>query len=71
MHHSLLTTDSRPQVGDWAFFGKFHIALVTSVDEQGNFQVIEANPYKLRVALSSSEYMVKKWGPPSFFGRLK
>lgn len=70
-NHPALITDNKPQVGDWAFYGKFHIALVVKADPDGSFEVIEASPKKGRVAVSDGEYMARTWGPPVFFGRLR
>lgn len=69
-NHPALLADSAPKVGDWAFYGKFHIALVVEVGPDG-FKVIEASPVKGRVAVSDSAYMERTWGRPAFFGRLK
>ena len=70
-NHPRLVADPAPRVGDWAFYGKTHIALVVEVEPDGRFVVIEASPHKGRVAYSDSEYMADTWGPPAFFGRLK
>ena len=69
-HPGLMISD-RPQSGDWAFYGRTHIALVAEVSPDGRFQVIEASPIKMRVALSSDDYMLRTWGAPTFFGRLR
>ncbi len=69
-HHPWLEFSGKPEVGDWAFYGKSHIALVEQVRPDGSFEVIEASPRKMRVAESDGEYMARTWGPPAFFGRL-
>jgi uncharacterized protein YijF (DUF1287 family) len=70
-HHPALTAADTPRVGDWAFFGKTHIALVVNVEQDGRFQVVEASPIKHRVAVSDGDYMAHTWGAPAFFGRLR
>lgn len=70
-NHPDLVVSDKPQPGDWAFFGKFHIALVSSIEPDGTYQVVEANPYWLHVRISSQKYMEKTWGPAAFFGRVK
>ncbi|MEK7858764.1 MAG: hypothetical protein AAB320_06435 [Elusimicrobiota bacterium] len=70
-HHPALLADTVPKVGDWVFYGKFHIALVVDVGADGSFRVIEASPLKGRVAVSEGKYMEKTWGRPAFFGRLR
>jgi hypothetical protein len=69
--HPRLARDDKPQVGDWAFYGTIHIALVTSVSENGDIRLVEASPFKRRVAVSTIDEMEKIWGPASFFGRIK
>lgn len=70
-NHPALIADDKPQVGDWAFYGKFHIALVIKAETDGRYEVIEASPRKGHVAVSDGEYMARTWGPPAFFGRLR
>jgi hypothetical protein len=69
--HPGLVHDDKPQVGDWAFYGSVHIALVTSVSGNGDVKLVEASPFKLRVAVNTLEEMEKTWGPASFFGRIE
>jgi hypothetical protein len=69
--HPGLVHDDKPQVGDWAFYGTTHIALVTAVSENGDTNLVEASPFKLRVAVSTIEEMEKTWGRVSFFGRIR
>ena len=69
-NHPCLEVSSSPRPGDLAFYGKTHIAVVTSVTDEEKFKVIEASPYRLRVVKSTSSYMADTYGPPSFFGRI-
>ena len=69
--HPELVRDHKAQIGDWAFYGTTHIALVTAISEDGDIKLVEASPFKLRVAVSTIEEMEKTWGPASFFGRIK
>jgi hypothetical protein len=69
--HPGLVHDNKPQVGDWAFYGTTHIALVSAVSENGDIELVEASPFKMRVAVSTIEEMKQTWGPPSFFGRIR
>jgi len=71
MSHLELVHDQTPKPGDWAFYGRTHIALVISVEKDGWFEVIEASPKRGRVVISTSDYMEKTWGRPDFFGRIK
>ena len=70
-HHPQLVADTKPQVGDWAFYDTSHIALVVDAAPDGSFKVVEASPVKGRVAISDGKYMSRTWGPPSFFGRIR
>lgn len=70
-NHPSLVVDSKPKVGDWAFYGTTHIAIVVSVQSDGKFEVIEASPVKGRTAVSGGDYMAATWGEPAFFGRLR
>ena len=70
-HHPNLETDQDPKPGDWMFFGRHHIGLVISVDKDGNYKAIEANPFKGRVVVSDRNYIEQTWGAPAFFGRIK
>jgi hypothetical protein len=67
----LLEAGAKPQPGDWAFYGKTHIAIVSSVNPDGSYEVIEASPFKGSVDYSDDSYMAMTWGEPDFFGRLK
>jgi len=69
--YSRLAVDSKPQVGEWAFYGKRHVGLVVEAGPDGRFQVIEASPVRGHVMLSDSQYMERVWGAPTCFGRLK
>jgi hypothetical protein len=68
--HPDLEASRRPQPGDWAFFGKRHIALVCSIEPDGTYRVVEANPHWLHVRISTQKYMDQTWGPAAFFGRV-
>lgn len=70
-NHSMLEAGVTPRVGDWAFYGRIHIAMVTIVNEDGSYDLIEANGERMRVVRSTSEYMEESWGVPSFFGRVR
>jgi len=70
-NHPDLEASDKPQPGDWAFFGNFHIALVSSIMPDGTYQVVEANPNWLYVRISDQKYMDKTWGRAAFFGRVK
>jgi hypothetical protein len=70
-NHPDLEASDHPRPGDWAFFGRFHIALVSSIGPYGAYRVVEANPHWLHVRISTQEYMDKTWGPAAFFGRIK
>ncbi len=69
--HPALTVSDSPQVGDWAFYGRTHIALVVEAMGDSRFSVVEASPMKRRVSVSDGQYMERTWGPPSFFGRIR
>lgn len=68
-NHPALETSGRPQPGDWAFFGPYHIALVSTVFPDGRYEVIEASGRKMHVGTNTGEKMEQTWGPPLFFGR--
>ena len=69
--HPGLVRDDKPQVGDWAFYGTTHIALVVGAPENGDIKLVEASPFKFRVTVSTIKEMEKTWGPVSFFGRIR
>ena len=69
-HHPDLEMENRPRPGDWAFYGRYHVALVVSVVDDGGFEVIEADNFRFRVVRRDDEYMDRVWGQPSFFGRI-
>ena len=68
-NHPDLQTSDKPQKGDWAFYGRNHIALVTSVEQNGHYRVMEA--YFSNTSETTSQQIENIWGKPSFFGRIK
>lgn len=69
--HSGLEASQSPQAGDWIFYGRIHIALVTWVDKDGRFKAIEAAPESGRVVERTSKKLLKMRGKPDFFGRIR
>ena len=69
--HPALEAAPTPRAGDLAFFGRWHIALVTEVAGDGTWRAVEASPRVWGVKESGDAYLVGQWGPPEFFGRLR
>ena len=63
-NHSQLTTDSKPHVGDWVFYGKNHIALVINVEADGHLRSLKLLHLKAALRL----VMMITW--PRLGGRL-
>ncbi len=70
-NHPSLTTSASPNPGDWAFYGRWHIALVSDVLPDGSYRLVEAAGRPEGVLERGGAEMTRDWGPPSFFGRLK
>lgn len=70
-NHPALEASATPRPGDLVFFGRWHIALVTEATPDGDWRAVEATPRVWGVKESGHDYLVKQWGPPEFFGRLK
>ncbi len=68
-HHPGLEIDHSPRVGDWAFYGRGHVALVVWVGEAGKYFAMEA--YWEETELAEDIAIENIWGPPDFFGRVK
>jgi len=68
-NHPALEASPLPKAGDLAFFGRWHIALVTQVGTDGAWRAVEASPRVWGVKESGSRYLERQWGPPVFFGR--
>lgn len=70
-NHPGLEASPTPQAGDLAFFGRWHIALVTESTPGGSWRAVEATPRAWGVKESGSDYLLRQWGPPEFFGRVR
>lgn len=69
--HPDLEASPAPRPGDLAFFGRWHIALVTEAAPDGSWRAVEATPRVWGVKESGSDYLLRQWGEPEFFGRLR
>lgn len=69
--HPALEASPTPRPGDLAFFGRWHIALVTEVAPDGTWRAVEASPRVWGVKESDDAYLVGQWGRPEFFGRVR
>lgn len=69
--HPSLAASPAPQAGDLAFFGRWHIALVTEVAPDGSWRAVEASPRVWGVKESGDAYLIRQWGRPEFFGRVR
>lgn len=70
-NHPALEASSTPQPGDLAFFGRWHIALVTDAAPDGTWRAVEATPRVWGVKESGNAYLERQWGAPEFFGRIR
>ena len=70
-HHPALETSPSPLAGDLAFYGRWHIGLVTEVGPDGTYKVAEARGPLFPVTERSDAAMTRRWGEPSFFGRFR
>jgi len=70
-HHPNLEAGNQPKPGDWIFYGRFHTALVDSVDADGNYKAVEACLENGRVAVRNRKRLEMFHGKPDFFGRIK
>lgn len=70
-NHPSLEASPTPRAGDLAFFGRWHIALVTEATPDGAWRAVEATPRVWGVKESGNDYLQRQWGAPEFFGRLK
>lgn len=70
-HHPGLEVSSSPQAGDLAFFGRWHVGLVTEVDAAGRYKVVEASGPSVFVREWSDEAEARRWGRPTLFGRVR
>ncbi|MBI5595414.1 MAG: hypothetical protein HY928_04925 [Elusimicrobia bacterium] len=70
-HHPDLQAASEPAAGDLAFFGRWHIGLVTAAGPDGRWRAVEATPRRWGVVERDGEALVRTWGQPHFFGRLR
>lgn len=70
-NHPDLETSASPRPGDLAFYGRWHIGLVTEVAPDGSYTVAEARGPILPVTERGDAALTKRWGKPSFFGRLR
>lgn len=70
-NHPALEASPTPKAGDLAFFGRWHIALVTEATPDGAWRAVEATPRVWGVKESGNDYLEKLWGKPEFFGRLR
>ncbi|TBR16741.1 hypothetical protein EPO15_18640 [bacterium] len=70
-NHPALEASPTPHPGDLAFFGRWHIALVTEAAPDGTWRAVEATPRVWGVKESGSGYLVSQWGEPEFFGRVR
>ena len=68
-NHPALEAAATPRPGDLVFFGRWHIAVVTEVSPDGAWRAVEATPRVWGVKESGSDYLIKQWGEPAFFGR--
>lgn len=69
-HPALEAADS-PQPGDLAFFGRWHIGLVTEAGSDGRWKAVEATPRRWGTVEAGDEALTRSWGKPDFFGRLR
>lgn len=70
-NHPDLEVSASPRPGDLAFYGRWHIGLVTRVSPDGSYRVAEARGPILPVAERGDAAMTRSCGKPSFFGRLR
>lgn len=70
-NHPALEASPTPRAGDLAFFGRWHIALVTEAGPDGAWRAVEASPRVWGVKESGRDYLERQWGPPDFFGRVR
>lgn len=70
-NHPDLEISSSPRPGDLAFYGRWHIGLVTEVASDGSYTVAETSGPIFPVAERGDAAMRRSCGKPSFFGRLR
>ncbi|MDE2292162.1 MAG: hypothetical protein KGL53_08775 [Elusimicrobia bacterium] len=66
-----LEASETPRPGDLAFFGRWHVALVTHGGLDGTWKAVEASGPSVFVREWDGDVLTERWGAPAFFGRLR